>query len=126
MSKFIIYAGREFKSDFTVVSSDGTTPEQLSDLDTATITISTSGENPECIIDKKDLVLIDKDNGLFELTLDVSETLLLKQNLGFQEDDYSPIGNYNGFLDFILKSGNRQAMITISVQEVGSCPIITP
>jgi len=64
------------------------------------------------------MTLIDADNGLFELSLTSEQTVLFKQYVGFQEDNYLPIGNHEGYLDFILESGNRQAMIGISVKEV--------
>lgn len=123
MSKFIIYAGREFTSDFTVVSSDGITAEILDANDTATITIFTSGPSPECVLDNIAMVLVDVDNGLFELTLTAEQTSLLSQYVGFKEDGYQSIGNYDGYLDFTLVSGNRQAQITISVKEVPVCPV---
>ena len=124
MSKFIIYSGREFKSDFTVVSDDGLTPEELDAADTATITISTNGLDPTCVLSDIPMVMIDAANGLFELTLTVEQTTLLKQDLGFKEDKFASLDNYTGYLDFTLVSGNRQATIDISVKEVPVCQII--
>ena len=125
MSKFIIYSGKEWKHKFKVVSDDGITPEQLDPNDTATITISKSGAVPECVLADVPMVLLDAQNGLFEVQLTVAQTSLLKQFVGFQEDGYPPIGNYDGVLDFTLVSGNRQADITIGVKEVPVC-VTTP
>ena len=124
MSKYLIYAGREWKHKFRVVSDDGVTGEILNPSDTATITISTAGANPECVLSNIPMVLIDAQNGLFEATLTDSETALLTQKVGFQEDGYSPIGNYDGYLAFTLVSGNRGADILIAVKEV-PCPATT-
>jgi len=124
MSKFIIYAGRDYTADFTLVSNDGTTPQKLNTIDTGTITIFSSGPEGECILSNISLNLTDKDNGLFTVFLTAEQTAKLAQKLGFEEDSYSPIGNYEGFLDFNLVSGNRQALIQINVKEVPSCPIV--
>ncbi len=121
--RLIVYAGREFKADFTVCSDDGVTPEVLDPTDTATFTVQTSGVNPECILSDIPMVIIDADNGLFELTLAADQTALLNQYVGFQEDNYSPIGNHDGLIDFQLASGNRQAMVTLYVKEVAVCPV---
>ena len=121
MSKYIIYAGREWKHKFEVVSDDGVTAEVLDPSDTATITISTAGANPECVLSDIPMVLIDTDNGLFEATLTATQTAALTQKVGFQEDGYSPIGNYDGYLEFTLVSGNRSADILIGVKEVPVC-----
>jgi len=116
--KFIIYAGRDFKADFTVVSGDGTTPEVLDPADTATFSAQTSGDNPVAILTDIPMTLIDADNGMFELTLTAAQTSEFKQYLGFQEDGYGTIGNNTGYLDFTLVSGDRQATINIGVKEV--------
>ena len=123
MSKFIIYSGKEWKHKFKIVSDDGINPEQLDVNDTATITISTSGANPECVLANVPMVLLDVQNGLFEVQLTADQTRLLKQFVGFQEDGFPPIGNYDGVLDFILVSGNRQSDITIGVKEVPVCHV---
>jgi len=121
MSQFVIYAGKAFSNDFEIVSSDGLTPEVLDPSDTGTITIQTSGPNPECILDAIPMTLIDTDNGLFEMSLTAEQTALLSQYVGFKEDGFKPIGNYEGLLDFTLVSGNKQAMITISVKSIATC-----
>ncbi len=121
MSNFIIYSGQDFKADFTVVSSDGVTGEQLSAGDTGTFSVIVSGPNPSCVISAVPMTVIDADNGVFELSLTAEQTSLLDQYVGFREDGFKSIGNYNGFLDFKLASGDRQAMITVYVQEAPIC-----
>jgi len=118
MAQFVIYAGRDFTADFTVVSSDGVTPEVLDPGDTGSMSIVTAGGNPKAIINDIPMTLIDADNGLFELTMTAEETSLLEDYVGFQEDGYSPIGNYDGYLEFNLKSGNRSATIVVRVKEI--------
>ena len=114
----IIYAGREFKADFTIVSSDGITAEVLDPSDTATFSAQTSGANPESIVKDIPMTLIDADNGLFELSLTAEQTESFKQYVGFQEDCFLPICNHTGYLDFILVSGNQQSTVSISVKEI--------
>ncbi len=116
--KLIIYAGREFKADFTVVSDDGVTAEVLDASDTATFSAQTSGVAPVNILTDIPMTLIDADNGLFELTLTPEQTTLFSQYVGFQEDCFQPICNNMGFIDFTLVSGNRQATVTIAVKEI--------
>ena len=123
MSKYIIYTGREWKQKFRVVSDDGITAEVLDPTDTATITILTAGANPTCVIAATDMVLIDADNGLFEAQLTTEQTADLEQKIGFQEDGYGTIGNHDGYLEFTLVSGNRQASILVDVKKVASCPV---
>ena len=124
MSKFEIHAGREFSSDFTVVSSDGVTGEILDPLDTATFSLVTSGEDPTCVLDKIAMTIIDAPNGVFNLSLTAEQTAGLSQDIGFQEDRYPTISNYLGYLDFTLVSGNRQATIDVFVKAVPACPAI--
>ena len=116
--KLIVYAGREFKADFTVVSADGVTGEVLDPTDTATFSAQTSGPNPESILKDVPMTLIDADNGLFELNLTTAQTSVFKQYIGFQEDCFNPICNHTGYLDFILVSGDRQATVSIAVKEI--------
>lgn len=123
MAKFIIYAGLKFESDVILISSDGVTGEQLDPNDTGVITITTAGVNPECVLANIPMTVTDADNGIFTLTLTAEETSLLKQDLGFKEDGYRPIGNYTGFMEFNLVSGDRQVEVLISVKEVAQCPI---
>ena len=122
MDKYIIYAGRAWKHNFRVVSDDGVTAEVLDPTDTATLTISTAGATPTCILSNIPMTLLDATNGLFEASLTAEQTVLLKQKVGFQEDGYSAIGNYDGYMEFTLVSGNRQASIIIGVQEIPVCP----
>ncbi len=117
MSQFLIYAGRKFQADFTVVSDDGVTGEQLDPSDTATMSINTVGEDPVCVIAEVPMVIVDLDNGVFELTLTAEQTALLNQCVGFKEDNFAPMGNYTGFMEFNLVSGYRQAHITVEVIE---------
>ena len=122
--KLTIYAGKVFSADFTVVSNDGITPEDLAIGDTAVFTLSTNGSNPRQIICDHAMTLIDVPNGLFNLTLTVDETEGLTQDIGFQEDRYKPLSNYIGYIDFKLASGDRQAMVDMFVKEVGEpCPV---
>jgi len=116
--RLILYAGKAFTADFTVVSDDGVTAEVLDPSDTATFSAQTSGVNPESILSNIPMTLIDADNGLFELSLTALQTSEFKQYVGFQEDNYNPIGNHDGYLDFTLVSGDRQATVTISVKEI--------
>ena len=116
--RLIIYAGRSFSCDFTVVSDDGVTAEVLDPSDTATFSAQTSGTNPVSIIKDEPMTLIDADNGLFELTLTAEQTALFSQYVGFQEDCFQPICNNMGFIDFTLVSGNRQATVSIAVKEI--------
>ncbi len=119
----IIYAGKAFAADFTVVSDDGVTGEQLDPSDTGIFDIVTSGPNPTCVLSGIAMTIIDADNGVFELTLTADETALLSQNVGFKEDKYSPLSNYLGFMNFTLVSGDRQATVDIYVKEIPSCVI---
>ncbi len=116
--RLILYAGRDFKADFTVVSSDGVTAEVLDASDTATFSAQTAGVEPVSILSDIPMTLIDADNGLFELNLTADQTILFEQYVGFQEDQYKPIGNHDGYVDFQLVSGNRQATVTISVKKI--------
>ncbi len=116
--KLIVYAGREFKADFTVVSDDGVTGEVLDASDTATFSAQTSGVSPVSILKDVPMTLIDADNGLFELNLTTVQTELFHQYLGFQEDCFSPICNHTGYIDFTLVSGDRQATVSIAVKEI--------
>ena len=118
---FIIYAGREVVNDFEVVSDDGLTGQKLDLTDTATFTVSTTGVNPVCVLNNIPMVLIDADNGIFELTLTSAQTSLLEPYLGFMEDEYAPIANYEGYLEFTLVSGNKSATIPIRVKTVPQC-----
>lgn len=124
MSNFIIYAGRDFQADFTVISSDGSTGEPIITGDTIAFSILTSGSNPTCVVSDVALVAQDTANGVWTLSLTATQTGLLTQYIGFREDNFQPIGNYNGFLDMTLSVGNRQAMVSISVVETPQCPIV--
>ncbi len=121
MSRFIIYSGRDFSADFTVISSDGVTGEELVLSDKGYFSIVTSGVNKTCVMDRIPMTIIDAPNGVFELNLDKTQTALLSEYTGFLEDPGSSVGNYEGFLDFELDSGDRQAMITVYVKDAPSC-----
>lgn len=115
--KIEIFSGKSFSADFTVVSDDGVTGEELSDTDTASITIMSNGTNSECIHEGLPLTIVDKSNGVFNLTMTAAQTNLLHQDVGFKEDRYPTLSNYSGYLDFNLASGNRQAMVSIFVRD---------
>jgi hypothetical protein len=118
--KMIIYAGKEFSTDFTVVSSDGVTGEVLDpSTDTGTMTISTNSKSPTCIMNNIPMTIVDAANGVFNVTIPASETAKLVQDVGFKEDRFAPLSNYVGFLEFNLASGKRSAMIDLFVKEVG-------
>jgi len=123
--QFIVYSGKALTTDFTLISSDGTTPEVLNSGDTGTFSAQTSGPNPVSIL--KDIPIhilkkaddtLDLNSGTFELTLTAKQTACFKQYVGFQEDGFNAIGNHDGYLDFKLVSGDRQALITIAVKEI--------
>jgi hypothetical protein len=117
--KLEIYTGREFSADFTVVSDDGVTGIVLDPSDSATLTISSNGYNPQVILNEVAMTIVDADNGLFNITLTPEQTELLDQKIGFEEDQYNTLSNYSGFIDFKLASGNRQAAIDLYVKGVG-------
>ena len=116
--KFEIIAGREFTADFTVVSSDGVTGEVLDPTDTATFTVTTKGLNPTTVLDSVPMTITDINNGLFTVTLTPVQTALLEQEIGFKEDRYPTISNYDGVVDFKLASKDRAATIDIFVKEI--------
>ena len=119
--KLIIYTNQEFSADFTVVSSDGSTGEVLDPSDTATFKLVTKGANPQCVIDNVQLTQVDPNNGIFNLTLNPTQTALLHSKLGFEEDKFSPLDNYTGYLEFNLVSGKRQATVDIAVEDIPTC-----
>ncbi len=121
MSKFTIYAGRAFKADFTIISSDGSTGEPIVTGDAVLFSIITSGETPTCVLDGIPMVPQDTENGVWTLSLTDTQTSELKQYLGWQEDGFNPISNYMGFLDMSLSVGDRQATVDVSVVETPQC-----
>ena len=121
--KLEIISGIEFNADFTVISSDGVTGEVLSVGDTGTISLSTTGITPACVLGPIDLTITDADNGLFSVILTAEQTVLLEQEVGFAEDNYPTISGYKALLDFILVSGNRSAIVDVYVRKVGTCPV---
>lgn len=124
MSKYIVYAGRSWKQEFTVLSDDGVTGQTLDPTDTATISIISAGPTGECILDNIPMTVLDESNGLFEVELTAEQTALLKGKYGFQEDNYSPIGTHLGLLQFTLVSGDITTDIPIAVIGAAVCPTI--
>ena len=121
--KLEIHAGREFSADFSVVSADGLTGEELDPTDTGTFSLVTSGSNPTCVLDLIPMTIVDADNGVFNLALTAEQTSLLAQDVAFKEDRYPTLSNYLGYLDFILVSGNKQATIDVFVREIPTCEV---
>lgn len=117
--KLEITKGREWNADFTVVSSDGITPEVLDPGDTGTFSISTVGKNPTIVVQDINLNIQDADNGLFNVVLTANQTSLLEAKIGFGEDKYPTISNYTGTLDLILVAGNRQASVPLYIRDIG-------
>ncbi len=122
--KLKIYAGRVFTSTFTVVSDDGVTGVVLDPADTATFSIDSAGPSPVCMLAPVAMTIVDADNGMFEVSLTAEQTSELTQELGGQEDGYSPLNTYTAFLDFTLVSGNRQAKCALYVVETAVCPVV--
>ena len=121
MSKLEIISGLAFDADFTILSSDGLTPEVLNPADTARFSVYSAGDDTSCVITNVAMTIADAANGLFNLQLTAEQTKLLSQYIGFREDRYSTIGNYMGVIDATLVSGNRTATIPVFVKEI-SCP----
>ncbi len=115
--KLEITSNRDFTVDFTVISSDGTTPELLDPTDTATIEIQTAGLGTTSVIPQLPIQIKDINNGLFTTTIDKSLTGLLDSDIGFAEDNYPTQGNYKALLTFTLVSGNRDATMPVYVIE---------
>jgi len=126
MSRMEIYAGRQWSSDITIVSSNGLTGEILVPSDTGTFMIQTTGDKPVCVIEPTDMTIIDADNGIMNITFTAEQTSLLSQEVAFAEDNYPSQSLYKGIMSFSLASGNRDAMADIYVREVASCPVVTP
>ncbi len=124
--RLVIYAGQLFSADFTVVSGDGVTGETLLPGDTGTFSVIKSGLDAECVIGPVSMTIIEYDNGLFNVELSIEQTSLLTTVLGGEEDQFSSISNYNGYLNFTLEAGDRQATVPIYVEEVPTCPTPAP
>ena len=123
MSKFEIHSGKPFSADFTVVSSDGVTGEQLDPTDTATFDSVTNGVNPTCVLSGIPMTIVDADNGTFNLSLTAEQTTTLSQDIGFKEDKYSTLSNYLGYISFVLVSGDRAATVDVYVRSIPACPV---
>ena len=116
--KLIIYAGQAFSADFIVVSDDGTTGQELDPSDYGTFEVHSTGPEAKIVIPPVPMTVVDTTNGTFNIALTAEQTSLLSPELGFQEDHYSPISNYLGYLDFTLVSGNRQATVPVYVEAI--------
>ncbi len=121
--KLEIHSGKPFSADFTVVSSDGVTGEQLDPSDTATFELVTNGANPTCILSNIAMTIVDAPNGTFNLSLTAEQTILLDQDIAFKEDKYPTLSNYLGYISFTLVSGDRAATVDVYVRSIPSCPV---
>jgi hypothetical protein len=118
MSKLEIIIGTRFSADFTLSDRDGFTGVVLDPTDTAVFTLTTAGETNTVVLDKIPMTIVDADNGVFNLTLDETQTAILEQDIGFKEDRYNTISNYNGRIDFNVSkvSPDPQAVLPVFVK----------
>ncbi len=115
--KLEIIIGTNFSADFILVSSDGVTGVELQPGDTATFTLTTSGNTNTEVLSNIPLTIVDAINGTFNLALTVEQTALLDQKLGFEEDHYYSRSGYNGRLDFnTVELGQTQAVLNVFVK----------
>ena len=122
--KLKIYAGRQFNADFTIIDSTGLTGEVLDDTFTAEFSVCTAGLSPVCILGPIPMTVIDKDNGLINVSLTPEQTTLLTQEVGGQEDMYSPLHTYNGFIDYVIPEGPKQVHCPLFVIEAPRCHVV--
>ena len=137
--KLTIYAGQIFSTDFIVVSDDGVTGEGLGNGSTGEFSVHSTGANPECILGPISMSIVDPTNGTFNIELSADQTSVLSAVIGGEEDHFSPISNYIGFLSFQIASlplpassgtrvqaapVTRQATVPLYIQEVPTCSVL--
>lgn len=124
MAKMIIVKGREFSCKFIIKATGCTTPVELQAGDTGTITMSTTGPDPEVIISQQSLILGSEEsmvNGEMSLLLTPEQTTLFPFDNQFGEDGFPLSATVKGILDIdTVSEGKIYALVPkIYIEDVG-------
>ena len=119
--KFEIVKNLDYTCSLVIKEDGATTGLPLELTDTARIMIASTGENSSKIIDWIDMTQSDAVNGKFSVTIPASSTNLLESKVGFAEDNYNTIGNYQAVFDTnTVAQGHKTYIIDdVYVKDVG-------
>ena len=119
--KFEIIAGKEYTADFVVKQNGASIGLVLDPTDTGKFSIVKNGVEPCYVLEDIPMVITDANNGKFTLTLTATETKLLTQKVGREEDGYPSMATYKGLAIFeTVAQGTMTAYIErIYVVELG-------
>ena len=119
--KFEIVKGLDYTCSLVIKEDGSTTGLALDVTDTARIMISTAGENSTTVVDWISMTQSDAPNGKFTVTIPSSDTSLLVSKVGFAEDNYNTIGNYQAVFDTnTVAQGHKTYIIDdVYVKDIG-------
>ena len=119
--KLEIVKGLDYTCSLVIKEDGANTGLPLAVGDTAKIMISTSGENSSIVIDWISMTQNDPENGKFQVTIPSASTALLESKVGFAEDKYNTIGNYQAIFDTVTSAQGHKTYVidSVYVKDVG-------